>query len=89
MKIPVIRDLAAKHDFDTLIEAAQKFELNRENSLQVKGDDEGEILTHILLAARIREKMNQGIALNDAIRDESRAIQNLLQVKKNKNHTSK
>ena len=82
MKIPVIRQLASQHDFDTLISAATKFEETRENKLQVTGEDDGEILTHLLLAARIREKMNQGIPIGDAIRDESRAIQNLIGVKK-------
>jgi hypothetical protein len=82
MKIPVIRDLASKHDFETLIQAAEAFEQSRTNKLSVKGDDDGEILTHLLLAARIREKMNQGVSIGDAIRDESRAIQNLIGVKK-------
>ncbi len=82
MKIPAIRQLAQNHEFDVLIKAAQEFEQTRKNSLNAIGDDDGEILTHLLLAARIREKMNQGIALNDAIRDESRAIQNLIGVKK-------
>lgn len=79
MKLPVIRNLAKDHDLATLNKAAVAFEENRENSLGAEGADEGEILTHLLLAAEVRKAMEeQGLSLQDAIRAQGQRVQKLL-----------
>jgi len=78
MKIPVIRELAQKYTTAELTEAGDAFENERKNTLEVAGEDEGEILTNLLVAAVIRSKMDSGLSLQDALREHSKSLQGLL-----------
>lgn len=78
MIIPVIRELASKHSVQELEMAAQALETEQKNVLNVQGKDEGEILTNLLVAAEIREKVDAGMTLPEALREKSRSIQGLL-----------
>jgi hypothetical protein len=82
MKLPVIRALAQNHSLEEIEKAAGLFETERRNPLNVTGDDEGEILTHHLMAMEIRKKMEkQGLSLNDAIREHSNRIKKIITVR--------
>lgn len=79
MKLPVIRNLARDNNLSVLEEACNSFETKRENKLSVEGCDEGEILTHLLMAIEVRKKMeNQGLTLQDAIRQQGQRVQKLI-----------
>jgi hypothetical protein len=79
MILPVIRELASKHTKAELDQAVYAFETEGQNTLEVRGKDEGEILTNLLMAAAVRERMEgAGLSLQDAIREHSRAIQKII-----------
>ncbi|NCN27055.1 hypothetical protein GW915_05715 [bacterium] len=79
MKLPVIRNLARDYEASKLMEAVDAFETKRENSLNVEGDDESEILTHMLMAIEVRKKMeDSGLSLQDAIREQGQRVQKLI-----------
>ncbi len=42
--------------------------------IEVEGKDEGECLTHVLAAIYIKEKVEQGTAFNQALRDFSQRV---------------
>ena len=69
MKIPVIKKLAEEHNLEEL-QAAEEALYNEEvPAIEVKGDDEGEQLTHVLAALYIKEHMaEQGSDLKTALR---------------------
>jgi len=45
-------------------------------AIEVDGKDEGECLTHVLASIYIKEKMEQGTAFNQALRDFSQRVRN-------------
>jgi|TARA_B110000902_G_scaffold137162_1_gene158736 hypothetical protein len=69
MKIPVIKKLAEAHSLEEL-QAAEEALYNEEvPAIEVKGDDEGEQLTHVLAAVYIKEHMAEhGSDLKTALR---------------------
>lgn len=69
MKIPVIKKLAEAHSLEEL-KAAEEALYNEEvPAIEVKGDDEGEQLTHVLAAVYIKEHMAEhGSDLKTALR---------------------
>ena len=60
MKAGVIRKLAEQHDLATLEAAADALENERAPEIEIRGDDEGEQLTHCLLAQRLRARIDAG-----------------------------
>jgi len=78
MILPVIRDLATKYTSEELNRAALQFEEKGENTYEVKGKDEGEVLTNLLMAAEIRVKVEAGTPLADAVRDFTRMVQTIV-----------
>ncbi len=69
MKLPVIKDLAETKSISQLKEAEEKLINGEELPFEVKGDDEGEQLTHILGALDILERVeNEKIDLKTATR---------------------
>ena len=78
MQLPIIRELASKHTVLELERAAEAFESSRENSFNVGGKDEAEILTHLLMAAVVRAKMDGGLSLPDALREHSQSVRSML-----------
>lgn len=57
MKIPAIKQLVENHSIEELKEAEEGMYEEKAPSFEVKGDDEGEQLTHIIAAIWILEKM--------------------------------
>lgn len=77
MKIPVIKKLAEAH---TLVElqAAEEALYNEEvPAIEIKGDDEGEQLTHVLAAVYLKEHMaKHGSDLKLALREYTEKVRN-------------
>lgn len=78
MKPAIVRALVDAHDIETLQKAAATFEENLENTLHVAGDDDGEILSHLLVAIFVKKKMAKGLALNEALREYSQKVRNII-----------
>ena len=57
MKIPVIKKLAEAHSLEELQVAEEALYNEEVPAIEVKGDDEGEQLTHVLAAVYIKEHM--------------------------------
>jgi hypothetical protein len=62
------RRLAIDHPLSDLREAAEVLGEEREPHFAVHGEDAGERLTHVLLAIRIREKIDAGEDPREAFR---------------------
>lgn len=77
MKIPVIKKLAEVHSLEEL-QAAEEALYNEETPvIDVKGDDEGEQLTHVLAAVFIKEHMAEyGSDLKTALREYTVKVRN-------------
>ena len=69
MKAGVIRKLAQTHDRGTLDRAADTLAEGGEVPFEVGGDDDGERLTHLMLAARVRGLVDDGADLKEAFRE--------------------
>ncbi len=83
MKMPIIRELASKHAKVDLEAAAEALESKGENVLGVEGDGIAEQLTHLLMAAKIRGKMDKGMSLPEALREQSQSVRKILTGLKN------
>jgi len=68
MKASVIRKLAEQHPANTLHEAAEALENERAPEIEVNGSDDGERLTHCLLAGRLRRRIDAGEDPKEAFR---------------------
>lgn len=69
MKAGVIRKLAENHDLETLEAAADALENERAPAIEIKGEDEGEMLTNCLLAQRLRKRIDDGDDPKTAFRE--------------------
>lgn len=78
MMISEIRRLAENHSLEDLQKGADAFESDRLNALNVKGSDEGEVLSNYLGALYVKEQMTQGQSLNEAIRHYSSRVRSIL-----------
>jgi|JI81BgreenRNA_FD_contig_41_2001547_length_645_multi_4_in_0_out_0_1 hypothetical protein len=69
MKIPAIKELVENQSLEVL-KIAEEALLNEEKpQIDIKGDDEGEQLTHTIAAIWIIEKMqNEQVEFKDALR---------------------
>ncbi|HBQ17597.1 MAG: hypothetical protein RLP09_04410 [Sandaracinaceae bacterium] len=68
MKPSEARRLAGEHDANALQAAAEALGDERAPAIVVHGKDEGEMLTHVLLAMRIRARVDAGEEPKDAYR---------------------
>lgn len=68
MKASSIRKLALAHDAATLEQAADDLIEERRPTIEIEGEDDGERLTHINLALRIRRLIDEGIDAKTAFR---------------------
>lgn len=68
MKASAIRKLASTYDAPTLQAAADALIEEQQPIIEIEGEDEGEMLTHVNLALRIREQMDAGEDLRVAFR---------------------
>ncbi len=78
MKAGVIRKLAEQHDCATLEGAAEALENERTPAIEVKGDDDGERLTHCLLAGRLRQRIDAGADPKAAFRELMAEVRNVI-----------
>jgi hypothetical protein len=78
MKAAAIRKLCEAHETSVLEGAAETLAETGEAPIAVDGDDAGEQLTHVLLATRVRQRMDKGEPLKDAFRAEMAAVRDLL-----------
>jgi NTP pyrophosphatase (non-canonical NTP hydrolase) len=78
MKAKEIRRLAGAHQTSELLEAIEAVTEEERELLDVAGDDLGERLTHLLLASRIRARMDDGDSLKDAFRAEMSEVRGVL-----------
>lgn len=75
MKIPVVKNLVENYTLDSLREAEDALIEEKPLPFDVKGDDEGEKLTHILAAIFILDRMkSEGVEFKDALRDYTRMV---------------
>ncbi len=78
MKAGAVRALAEAHDVPTLEAAAEALAEREENVLGVEGVDNGERLTHLMLAIRVRARADAGEALKDAFRAEMAGVREVM-----------
>ena len=77
MKIPEIKRLVENYDVDQLNEA--EMALMNEESLpfEIQGEDDGEVLTHIIAAVWIIEKMeSHELDFKSALREYTQKVRN-------------
>lgn len=73
MKPPAVKK-AATYSAQQLADAIEAISEREEEILEVDGDDMGERLTHLLLASRIRARVDAGEDAKDAFRAEMAAV---------------
>lgn len=79
MKPSEARRLAAERTAADLQEAAEALAEEKDPFFEVHGEDHGERLTHVLLALRIRERMDaHGEELKDAFRHVMAGVRGVL-----------
>ena len=76
MQIPIIKKLVEQYSLPQLQEAEAAMMEEQKPAIEVEGKDEGECLTHVLASIYIKEKMEQGTAFNQALRDFSQRVRN-------------
>ena len=76
MQIPVIKKLVEHFSLAQLQSAEEAMLEEKKPEIEVEGKDEGECLTHVLAAIYIKEKVEQGVAFNQALRDFSQRVRN-------------
>lgn len=69
MKAGVIRKLAEAHSKAALDAAADALAEGDSIAIEVAGADDGERLTHLMLASRVRERADRGAPLKEAFRE--------------------
>lgn len=78
MKAAIVRDLAERHALSALEEAAEAIAEREVDELGVEGEDLGEKLTHLMLAARVRRRIEAGEDAKVAFRAEMAGVRDLL-----------
>ncbi|MDP1728113.1 MAG: hypothetical protein Q8M15_15105 [Bacteroidota bacterium] len=77
MKLAVIKELAENRTLSELKSLEEKLCNGEPVQLEVKGDDEGEQLTHVLAAIDILKRVeNENVDLRTAIRAYSERVRN-------------
>ena len=69
MKAGAVRTLAKECDIATLEAAAQSLLAGEGAPFEIGGDDDGERLTHVMLAQRIRRRVDAGEELKTVFRE--------------------
>ena len=80
MKAAAIRKIAEKYSLSELAAAAEVIAEEERDPLGIDGEDLGEKLTHVMLAMRIRDKVeNEGMELRVAFRAQLGEVRDLLE----------
>jgi hypothetical protein len=75
MKIPVIKELVETRQIDELQLAEEAIIEEKPLPFEIKGDDEGEQLTHTLAAIWILDRMNkEKVDFNTALREYTKMV---------------
>jgi hypothetical protein len=75
MKIPVIKGLVETASMDELIAAEEAIIEEQKPQIEVKGDDEGEQLTHVMAAIFIKNHMDDnGVDFKTALREYTKKV---------------
>ena len=70
MKIPEIKRLVESYTMEELAAAEGQISNEETPTIEVRGEDDGEKLTHVIAAVYIIERMNsEGIAFKAALRE--------------------
>lgn len=77
MDMKSIKDLAQKYTFDELQEFANKFEETGVAPLKTQ-DDAGSQMSDYLMGAELRFLMDQGMPLQEAVREFSKRVRGVL-----------
>jgi hypothetical protein len=77
MDIKSIKDLAQKYTFDELQEFANKFEETGVAPVKTQ-DDPGSQMSDYLMGAELRYLMDQGMPLQEAVREFSKRVRGVL-----------
>lgn len=78
MKAASVRKAAQAYTSAQLAEAIEAVTEREEEILSIEGEDMGERLTHMLLAQRIRSRVDAGEDLKDAFRAEMGSVRDTL-----------
>lgn len=79
MKAPEIRRLSLQHDRQTLQSAIDAVMAGGAPPIEVDGDrEEGEHLTHLMLALRVLDRVSEGAPHKDAFREVMGAVRVVL-----------
>ncbi|MCB9664700.1 MAG: hypothetical protein H6732_11350 [Alphaproteobacteria bacterium] len=78
MKAAAVRRAAERYEGSALDAAIEALAEREEELLEIEGDDAGERLTHLLLARRVRTRMEAGEGLKEAFRAEMGAVRDVL-----------
>lgn len=78
MKAKAVRAAASSYTSEQLAEAVEAITEHENELLDIEGEDMGERLTHLLLALRIRARMDGGEELKTAFRAEMHAVRETL-----------
>ena len=76
MKIPAIKKAVELFTTEQLREAEQALYEEEMPVISIEGDDEGEMLTHVLAALEIKENMVKGMDFKDALRAYTQRVRN-------------
>jgi hypothetical protein len=78
MNPSVCKDFAQRYTKAELDDAVAAFESDLSNKLNVPGKDEGEMLSNLLVAAFLRQRMDQGTPINEALREYSQRVRSMI-----------
>jgi hypothetical protein len=77
MDVKILKELAQKYDVDTLNAYADEFEKSGVAPVKTQ-DDPGDQMSDYLQAAVLRSYMDQGLGLNEALREFSKRVRGVL-----------
>lgn len=78
MNVAVVKKLVETHPIGVIQDAIQKFENTLENPLQVEGQDDGEKLSHLLVAEIVLQEMAKGLSFHEALRTYSQRVRSMI-----------
>ena len=78
MKAAVIRKLSRAHDAATLAACAEALMGGAAPPVEVEGEDDGERLTHVMLAQRVRAAVDGGADAGEAFREVMSSVREVL-----------
>ncbi len=78
MKIAEVKRLATSFSHEQIEQAVSAFEVERQNILEVSGENDGEKMSHLLAASFVRKQIDKGLDINSAVREYSKRVRAIL-----------